>query len=49
LIEALDRRVPRVADVGEVAIARDAKLLRERAVKRLEELGAGDVVSDPAT
>ena len=40
LIEALDRRVPRVADAGEVAIARDAKVLREKAVKRLAELAA---------
>lgn len=38
LIAALDRRVPRVERAGEAAIARDAALLRDRAVKRLEEL-----------
>ena len=38
LITALDRRVPRVERAGEAAIARDAALLRERAVKRLKEL-----------
>ena len=38
LIAALDRRVPRVERAGEAAIARDAALLRERAVKRLDEL-----------
>jgi hypothetical protein len=38
LIEALDRRVPRVSDAGETAIARDAALLRAKAVDRLAEL-----------
>jgi hypothetical protein len=42
LIAALDRRVPRVASVGEAAIARDAQLLRERAVKRLAEIAFDD-------
>jgi hypothetical protein len=40
LIAALDRRVPRVERAGEVSIARDAAMLRERAVKRLAELDA---------
>ena len=38
LIEALDRRVPRVERVGEAGIARDAEALREKARKRLTEL-----------
>ena len=38
LIEALDRRVPRVEQVGEDAIARDAATLRATAVNRLAEL-----------
>lgn len=38
LIAALDRRVPRVASVGEAAIARDAAALRAQAVTRLAEL-----------
>jgi hypothetical protein len=38
LIEALDRRVPRVERAGESAIARDAAVLRSTAVKRLHEL-----------
>jgi hypothetical protein len=38
LIAALDGRVPRVEQAGEVAIARDAAALRAKAVKRLEEL-----------
>lgn len=38
LIAALDRRVPRVGHVGETAIARDTKALRENAMKRLAEL-----------
>jgi hypothetical protein len=38
LIEALDRRVPRVERAGEAAIARDAAALREKAVDRLAEL-----------
>jgi hypothetical protein len=38
LIAALDRRVPRVEQAGEASIARDAAMLRERAVKRLAEL-----------
>lgn len=38
LIVALDRRVPRVQEAGEAAIARDAAALREKAVQRLREL-----------
>jgi hypothetical protein len=38
LIAALDRRVPRVAQAGEAAIARDAAALRAKAVNRLAEL-----------
>jgi hypothetical protein len=38
LVEALDRRVPRVEQAGEAAIARDAAALRETAVRRLREL-----------
>jgi hypothetical protein len=42
LIAALDRRVPRVEQAGEVAIAREAAALRARAVDRLAELtGSG--------
>ena len=39
LIAALDRRMPRVEQAGEAAIARDAAALREKAVQRLRELG----------
>jgi len=38
LIAALDRRVPRVEQAGEDAIARDAAALRDKAVQRLREL-----------
>jgi hypothetical protein len=38
LIVALDRRMPRVERVGEVAIARDAAGLRTEALRRIEEL-----------
>ena len=38
LIAALDRRVPRVEQAGEAAIARDAAALREKAVRRLRAL-----------
>jgi hypothetical protein len=38
LIAALDRRVPRVEQAGEAAIARDAAALRAKAVKRLADL-----------
>lgn len=38
LIAALDRRLPAVAQAGEVGIARDAAALRAKAVERLEQL-----------
>jgi hypothetical protein len=43
LIAALDRRLPRVEQAGEAAIARDAAALRAKAMDRLAQL-----VSDPA-
>jgi hypothetical protein len=42
LVEALDRRLPRVERAGEAAIARDAVALREKAMKRIRELEADD-------
>jgi hypothetical protein len=51
LIAALDRRIPRVEQAGEASIARDAAVLRERALKRLAELAentsSGVVTPDP--
>lgn len=38
LIAALDRRVPRVEQAGEAAIARDAARLRAKAVARLAQI-----------
>ena len=38
LIDALDRRLPRVEQAGEASIARDAAALREKAVARRAEL-----------
>ena len=38
LIAALDRRVPRVEQAGEAAIAGDAAALREKALARLAQL-----------
>ncbi len=38
LIAALDRRVPQVQRAGETAIARDAVMLKARALRRIEEL-----------
>jgi hypothetical protein len=40
LIEALDRRVPRVEQAGAEDIARDAAALRAKALQRLRELEA---------
>jgi hypothetical protein len=40
LIAALDRRLPRVEQAGEAAIAADAARLRDKAVRRLAELAA---------
>jgi hypothetical protein len=45
LIAALDRRLPRVEQAGEAAIARDAAALRARAVDRLLELTTHPAVS----
>jgi hypothetical protein len=48
LIAALDRRVPRVEQAGESAIARDAAALRAKAFNRLAELAANSPVgSEP--
>jgi hypothetical protein len=51
LIAALDRRVPQVERAGEAAIARDAAMLKAKALKRIAELGAQYVssASDSAT
>jgi len=49
LIGALDRRVPRVEQAGEAAIARDAAALRAKAVKRLAELSASGTSSTSDT
>jgi hypothetical protein len=38
LVEALDRRVPRLERAGETAIAGDAARLRDEAIKRLAAL-----------
>jgi len=38
LVDALDRRVPRVERVGEIRIAREAAALRKEALARIEEL-----------
>lgn len=40
LVAALDRRMPQVMRAGESAIARDAATLRQRALRRIEELCA---------
>ena len=40
LIAALDRRVARVERAGEAVIARDAAMLRAKAVSRLAELAS---------
>jgi hypothetical protein len=37
-VAALDRRVPQVERSGEAKIARDAAVLRTRALRRIEEL-----------
>lgn len=38
LIEALDRRVPRIERIGEAQIVRDAAELRERAVSLIRKI-----------
>ena len=40
VIAALDRRLPRLEQAGEASIARDAAVLRAKAVKRLADLAA---------
>jgi hypothetical protein len=40
LVEALDRRVPRVERLGETRIAREASALRKDAMNRIQELTA---------
>jgi hypothetical protein len=49
LIAALDRRVLRIERIGEIAIARDAATLREKALERIAKLEAesGDESSQP--
>jgi hypothetical protein len=49
LIAALDRRVLRIERIGEIAIARDAATLREKALERIAQLEAesGDESSQP--
>jgi hypothetical protein len=38
LIAALDRRVPHVERLGEIAIAREGRALRDKALQRIAEL-----------
>jgi len=38
LIEALDARVPMIERIGEAQIARDAALLKKKALQRIAEL-----------
>lgn len=48
LIQALDRRVPRIERAGEASIARDAAAIRAKAVARLGNLAfhnTGEVVT----
>jgi len=47
LIAALDRRVPRVEQAGEAAIARDAAALRAKASDRLAALAADSRAAGP--
>jgi hypothetical protein len=47
LIAALDRRVPRVEQAGEAAIAREAAALRVKAFDRLTELSTSLMVGPP--
>jgi hypothetical protein len=46
LIEALDRRLPRVERAGEASIALDAAALRALAVTRVAELTSQDTPDD---
>jgi hypothetical protein len=47
LVRALDRRVPQVERAGELRIARDAQLLRQEAVARIEELQRESIGTGP--
>lgn len=47
LIEALDRRVPRLSQVGEAEIARDADDLRERALAMIRRIESDLLVEYP--
>jgi len=50
LVAALDKRVPRVEQAGEAAIARDAAALRAKAIERLAQLAtnaAARTAEDP--
>jgi len=46
LVVALDRRVPHVERVGELAIASAAAALRAEALNRIAEIEAGSAPSD---
>jgi hypothetical protein len=48
LIEALDRRVPRLERSGEAQIARDAADLRQRALDLIRRIEAGPSGGSPA-
>ena len=48
LIAALDRRVPQVSRVGEVAIAKAALALRDEALQRLDELALEAALNERA-
>ena len=48
LIAALDRRSPQGERAEEASIAQEAARLRQRAVKRLEEIGLGNASPDVA-
>ena len=48
LIAALDRRVPQVSRVGEVAIAKAALTLRDEALQRLDELAIEAALNERA-
>jgi hypothetical protein len=47
LIAALDRRVPRIDQTGEAAIALDAAALRAKAVHRLAQLAGNPAATAP--
>lgn len=49
LIEALDRRVPQIASAGELEIAREAAIVRDRAIARIRELEAAAIRSEDVT